>query len=66
MEEEYNIEKSPKSCKSPLLEKESCNRIKKSAIFISLTKVMILIDIHVDIKPMIKSTFGICRCGGNI
>ena len=52
MEEEYNIEKSLKSCKSPLPKKKSRNKNQEKIIFFLLTKMMILINIHMEIKPL--------------
>ena len=52
VEEEYNVEKSLKSCKSPLQKKKSCNKNQEKAIFFVLTKMIILINIHMGIKPM--------------
>ena len=53
MEEEYDVEKSPKSCKSPLYRKrKAAIRIKKKAIFFLLTKMIILINIHMEIKSI--------------
>ena len=52
MEQKYNIEKSLKSCKSPQPKKKSCNKNQEKAIFFLLTKMMILINIHMEIKPI--------------
>ena len=53
VEEEYNVKKSLKSCKSPLQKNKSCNKNQEKSYFLLLTKMIILINIHMKIKPIL-------------
>ena len=60
MEDKYNAKKSRtlKSCKLLLRKKKNCHKNKQRLIFFLLTKIVVLIHTHMEIKPTVTVTHG--------
>ena len=60
MEDKYNAKKSRtlKSCKLLLRRKKNCHENKQRLIFFLLTKIVVLIHTHMEIKPTVTVMHG--------
>ena len=60
VEDKYNAKKSRtlKSCKLLLRKKKNCHKNKQRLIFFLLTKIVVLIHTHMEIKPTVTVTHG--------